>query len=118
MAHRGEAFYHIKRLLGLSYLWSGAHNAIQMQVWATFMFYCVLIDLCDQVAQILDLPLEDISVEMTYRGLYHYGVAHQNGLADDPAQYLAAQDDLGIVKAKRRRTMPDYLAELPMPANL
>lgn len=113
-----EAFCHTKRLLGLSYLWSGAHNAIQMQVWATFMFYCVLVDLCDEVAEILDLPLDNISIEMVFRGLYHYGVACQHGLADDPARYLAAQDDLGIVKAKRRWTMPDYLAELPTPANL
>jgi hypothetical protein len=113
-----ETFQHTKRLLGLSYLWSGAHNAIEMQVWASFMFYCVLIDLCDQVAELLGHPLDAISIEMVYRGLYHYAVAQRTGRADDPAKYLATQGNLGIVKVKRRWVMPDYLDELPMPVNL
>lgn len=96
-----DAFLVTKRLLGLSYLWSGAHNAIAMQVWATWILYAVLVDLTDAVAEQLGRPLGDLSVEMVYRGLYHYSVAAARGEATDPVAYLAAQDDLGIVKQKR-----------------
>lgn len=98
-----EAFLLTKRLLGLSYLWSGAFNAIALQVWATWLLYAVLIDLTDAVAEELDQPLDALSVEMVYRGLYHFTVAFQRGEATDPVAYLAAQSDLGIVKRKRKR---------------
>lgn len=45
-----EAFYSVKRLLGLSYLWTGSINGIKLQVWATWLFYAVLVDLGDAVA--------------------------------------------------------------------
>jgi hypothetical protein len=96
-----EAFLLAKRLLGLSYLWKGSANTIALQVWATWLLYAVLIDLSDAVAQQLDIPLDQISVEMTYRGLYHFSVAHQKGLASDPVNYLASQTNLGIVKRRR-----------------
>ncbi|EDX75568.1 hypothetical protein MC7420_1486 [Coleofasciculus chthonoplastes PCC 7420] len=37
---------------------------------------------------------------MIYRGLYHFYVAHQKGVASDPVKYFAApsNQDLGIVK--------------------
>ena len=96
-----EAFSLVKRLLGLSYLWTGAANGIQLQVWCTFLLYAVLIDLCDAIAEVRHLPLDRISVEMVYRGLYHFTHAFQQGEATDPVAYLAAQDDLGIVKRLR-----------------
>jgi hypothetical protein len=96
-----DAFLLTKRLLGLSYLWSGAFNAIALQVWATWLLYAVLIDLTDAVADVLQRPLGDLSVEMVYRGLYHYAVAAGRGEATDPIAYLAAQPDLGIVKRRR-----------------
>jgi Transposase DDE domain len=103
-----DAFSLVKRLLGLSYLWTGAANGIQLQVWATWLLYAVLIDLCDQVAEVKGLPLERISVEMVYRGLYHFAGAVQRGEATDPVAYLAAQTDLGIVKRLRHgRTQLD-----------
>jgi len=103
-----EAFSLVKRLLNLSYLWTGAVNGIQLQVWATFLLYAVLIDLCDQIADVKQLPLDRISVEMVYRGLYHFTVAHSRGEATDPVTYLASQDDLGIVKRLRpKRTTFD-----------
>jgi hypothetical protein len=40
-------FLETKRLLDLSYLWVGSLNGIQLQVWATFLFYGVLLDLVD-----------------------------------------------------------------------
>jgi hypothetical protein len=97
-----EAFLLTKRLLGLSYLWSGAFNAIAMQVWASWLLYAVLVDLTDAVAEELDHPLDALSLEMVFRGLYHFTVAFQAGTAADPVQYLAAQSDLGIVKRRRR----------------
>ena len=98
-----EAFLLTKRLLGLSYLWSGAYNGLAMQIWATWVLYAVLVDLTDAVAEELDQPLDALSVEMVYRGLYHFTVAFQKGAATDPVAYLAApaQADLGIVKRRR-----------------
>ncbi|MBD2451616.1 transposase [Nostoc sp. FACHB-152] len=66
-----EAFYSVKRLLGLSYLWTGSINGVKLQVWATWLFYAVLVDLGDAVADELSLPFDRISLEMIYRGLYH-----------------------------------------------
>lgn len=96
-----EAFLLTKRLLGLSYLWKGAANTIALQVWATWLLYAVLVDLSDAVAAQLDIPLDQISIEMVYRGLYHFAVAHQQHLADDPITYLATHPNLGIIKRRR-----------------
>ncbi len=41
----------VKRLLGLSYLWTGSINGIQLQIWATWLFYTVLVDLADAVGK-------------------------------------------------------------------
>jgi len=57
-----EAFHTVKRLL-LSYLWTGSINGIK-QVWATWLFYAVLVDLGDAVADELSLPFDRISLEM------------------------------------------------------
>lgn len=53
-----EAFSTVKRLLGLSYLWTGSINGVKLQVWATWLFYAVLVDLGDAVADELALPIE------------------------------------------------------------
>ena len=74
-----EAFNTVKRLLGLSYLWTGSLNGIQLQIWGTWIFYAILVDLGDAVADQLSLPIDAISLEMIYRGLYHFYVAHQKG---------------------------------------
>lgn len=99
-----EAFHTVKRLLGLSYLWTGSINGVKLQVWATWLFYAVLVDLGDAVADELSLPFDRISLEMIYRGLYHFSVAHDKGDADDPIKYFAALEnqDLGVVKALRK----------------
>ena len=36
-----EAFNTVKRLLGLSYLWTGLLNGIKLQLWGTWLFYAV-----------------------------------------------------------------------------
>ncbi len=97
-----EAFLLVKRLLGLAYLWTGAANGIQLQLWATWLLYALLVDLSDAVAEELDQPLDRISIELVYRGLYFFAGAHARGQATDPVAYLAAQPDLGIVKRRRK----------------
>jgi hypothetical protein len=97
-----EAFLVTKRLLGLSYLWSGAYNAIALQVWASWLLYAVLVDLADAVAEELGQPLDAMSLEMTFRGLYHYTSAYQRGeVGDDLVAWFARQDDLDLVKRRR-----------------
>ena len=99
-----EAFNTIKRLLNLSYLWTGSLNGIQLQIWATWLFFALLVDLGDAVADRLGLPFERISLEMLLRGLYHFSRAFSQGLASDPVAYFAdpANQDLGVVKRLRK----------------
>ena len=63
-----------------------------------------MVDLGDAVADEVSLPFDRISLEMIYRGLYHFYVAHHQGLATDPVKYFAdpANRDLGVVKSIRK----------------
>ena len=108
-----SAFLLVKRLLGLSYLWTGADNGIAMQVWATWLLYAVLVDLADAVADTLGVPLERVSLEMVFRGLYFFSLAAARGEAADPVAYLAAQPDLGILKPRRKKRDRERLDKLP-----
>jgi len=69
-----------------------------------WLFYAVLVDLGDAVADELSLPFDQISLEMVYRGLYHFSVAYDKGKADDPIKYFATPEnqDLGVVKYLRK----------------
>jgi hypothetical protein len=99
-----DAFLLTKRLLGLSYLWVGSTNGVEIQIYATWIFYAVLIDLCHQVAEVLQLPLERISVEMVFRSLYHFSRAVQRGQKVELVSFLVENAKLfGIVKAIRKR---------------
>lgn len=98
-----DAFAIVKRLLGLAYFYCGAENAIEMQVWATWLLYAVLIDLTDAVAEALARPFADLSPEMVYRGLYFVAQAAAKDPTTDPVRYLADQaDELGIIKRPRK----------------
>jgi IS4 transposase len=110
-----EAFAVLKRLLGLSYLWTGSTNGVLLQVWSTWLFYAVLIDLADAVAEELMLPFDRISLEMVFRGLYHFIQAYNRGEATDPVKYLAAPKnrDLGVVKRLRKKKPDPTNLELP-----
>ena len=112
-----EAFHTVKRLLGLSYLWTGSINGIKLQIWATWLFYAVLVDLGDAVADELSLPFDRISLEMLYRGLYHFSVAYDKGQAEDPVKYFAAKEnqDLGVVKTLRKPVPKLDLSPFPLP---
>ena len=112
-----EAYLLVKRLLGLAYFWTGSANGVALQLWATWLLYAVLIDLTDQVAAQLQLPVAALSVEMTYRSLYYFTRAHQQGKATELVPYLAENADwLGIIKRKRKpkrkTTAPDPLTNL------
>jgi len=113
-----ESFLLLKRLLGLSYLWTGSINGIKLQLWATWLFYAILIDLSDEVADELTLPFDSISVEMVFRGLYHFTQALNQGFAINIVSYLTAIEnrDLGIVKYSRPKRAKPPLDLSPCPA--
>jgi hypothetical protein len=99
-----EAFLLTKRLLGLSYLWVGHTNGVQIQLYATWLFYAVLTDLCVQIAQALDEPLAQLSVEMVYRSFYHFNVAATRGYQQSLLVFLLENAErLGLVKAQSKR---------------
>jgi hypothetical protein len=105
-----EAFLVVKRLLNLSYLWTGSVNGVLLQVWSTWLFFAVLVDLGDAVAEELRLPFDRISLEMVFRSLYYFIQAYNKGEATDPVKYLAAPEnrDLGVVKRLRKK--PDQVS--------
>jgi len=100
-----DAFNTAKQLLSLSYLWTGSLNGIQLQIWATWLFYAVLVDLGDAVADAMSVPFDRISLEMLFRGLYHFIRAFDKGKASDPVAYFAApqNQDLAVVKRVRKK---------------
>ena len=113
-----ESFLLLKRLFGLSYLWTGSINGIKLQLWATWLLYAVLIDLSDEVADELTLPMNSISIEMVFRGIYHFTQALNQGNATDIVVYLTAPEnrDLGIVKSPRPKRAKPPLDLSPSPA--
>ncbi len=113
-----ESFLLLKRLLGLSYLWTGSINGIKLQLWATWLFYAILIDLSDEVADELTLPFNSISVEMVFRGIYHFTQALNQGTATNFLAYLTAPEnrDLGIVKSTRPKRAKPPLNLSPFPS--
>ena len=113
-----ESFLLLKRLLGLSYLWTGSINGIKLQIWATWLFYAVLLDISDEVADELTLPIDSISIEMVFRGIYHFTQALNQGNATDIIAYLTAPEnrDLGIVKSPRPKRAKSPLDLSPSPA--
>ncbi len=114
-----EAFNTVKRLLGLSYFWCGASNAVQVQVWSTWILYSVLVDLTDRVAEVVEQPFKALSVEMVFRALYHYTQACRRlgEQGRDPTQvpdvvaYLASKTkSLDLLKQKRPTSHPHLFA--------
>ena len=110
-----DAFNTAKRLLNLSYLWTGSVNGIQLQIWATWLFYVVLVDLGDAVADAMNLPFERISLEMLHRGFYHVIQAFNMGKASDLIAHFAAPENqnLGIAKSFRKPIPKLNLAPFP-----
>jgi hypothetical protein len=109
-----DAYNVVKRLLGLAYFWVGSQNGVELQVWATWLLYAVLIDLTDAIAERLNKPFAAISVEMVYRSIYYFARAYHRGDADDPVVYLADNATwLGVLKRERKhRPSPLVLFDL------
>lgn len=102
-----DAYAIVKRLLGLAYFWCGSQNAVELQVWATWLLYAILVDLTDAVAEALHQPFAALSMEMVYRSLYFFTQAYHRGDAHDVVIYLAANAQLfGILKRPRKRAGP------------
>ncbi len=66
----------------------------------------------------LSLPFDRISLEMIYRGLYHFSVAYDKGKAEYPIKYFAAKEnqDLKVVKALRKTVSKPDLSPFPAPS--
>lgn len=97
-----DSYAIVKRLLGLAFFHCGAQNAVQIQLWATWILYAVLVDLTDEVAQQLNKPFARISLEMVYRSLPFFTRARHRGDAHDLIPYLADNaKQFGILKAIR-----------------
>ena len=110
-----DAFSTTKSLLGLSYFFCGADNAIRLQVWATWLLYAVLVDLSDSVAEALSRPFADISMEMVFRALPFYVRAAHRKETDDLLAFLVADYKLfGLVKRKRPTTSSKQRLQPPL----
>jgi hypothetical protein len=108
-----DAFAAVKRLLGLAYFWVGSANGVELQIWATWLLYAVLVDLTDAIAEELGRPFAALSLEMVYRSLYFFTSAYQRGEATDPVAYLAHKAPrLGILK--RRGPPRSHLHDLAL----
>ena len=99
-----DAFALTKRLLGLSYLWVGSRNGVQIQIYATWIFYALVNDLCADIAIALNQPLERISLEMVFRSLYHFNHFSRRTQSLDLISFLTDNAKiLGILKSERPR---------------
>jgi hypothetical protein len=109
-----DAYNIVKRLLGLAYFWVGSQNGVELQLWATWLLYAVLVDLTDAVAEQLNKPFAALSMEMVYRSIYYFAQAYHRGEADDLVVYLADNATwLGVLKRKRKhRPSPLALFDL------
>jgi hypothetical protein len=110
-----DAFNTVKRLLGLAYFHTASLNGIQLQVWATWLLYALLVDLTDAVAEALHRPFRDVSLEMVFRGLYHFAQARHKGLAHDPIEYFSRKAQaLNLIKAKRPKKHLSLVAQMEL----
>ena len=108
----------VKRLLGLAHVWAGSTNGVQLQLWATWVLYAVLVDITDAVAEELSQPFATLSLEIVYRSLSFFTAAYQRGAGTKVAPYLAAEAigvgiGVGIVKRPRARAAPSLFAHQP-----
>ena len=91
-------------------------NGILVQIWTSWGLFAALVDLTDSVAQAMSLPFQAISMEMVFRGLYHFTQAYHRGHATDPIAYFVQHARLlGIVKRKRKIRSPVELLALTIP---
>ena len=67
--------------------------------------------MADAVADELELSTEQISLEMLFRGFYHFNHAYSCGKASDPIAYFPGREnqDLRIVKYERKSRIGQQL---------
>jgi hypothetical protein len=108
-----DAYNTSKRLLGLAYFWSGAQNAVEMQLAATWILYAVLVDLTDAVAEVLNKRFAALSLEMVYRSLPYFTQAYYQDHTTEVVAFLAKHAErYGILKRQRKRDQPSVLMTL------
>ncbi len=110
-----EAFNTVKRLLGLSYLWTGSINGVKLQVWATWLFYAVLVDVGDAITDELALPFDRISLEMVYGDSTTLVSPMTKAKQQTLLAYFASPEnqDLGVVKSLRKTEQKIDLSPFP-----
>ncbi|MEH2000336.1 MAG: DUF1822 family protein [Nostoc sp.] len=83
---------------------SGSINDVKLQLWVIWLFYALLIDLRDKVADELSLLVDRIYFEMVYWGLYHFNLAYDKSKVTDPVKYFAPPEnqDLSVFKILRK----------------
>ena len=96
----------VKQLLGLNYLWTGTMNGIQVQIWASWLFYSVLADLGDAIANELGIPFERISLKKVFWGLNRFNQAYAEGKTINPVVYFVTDihPDCTVVKPMSQPT--------------
>lgn len=99
-----DAYAIVKELLGLAYFWNGGQNGVELQVWAVWMVYSVLLDLSDTVAEALCRPLAEISIEMVFRGLAYFAQARSKGETSSWIDFLVSHaKPFGLIKRRRKK---------------
>lgn len=90
-------------------------NGIQLQLWATWLLYALLVDLTDAVAEALRRSFRDLSLEVVSRGLYHFAHACRKGPAHDPIEYFARKAQaINLIKAKRPKRHLALVAQVEL----
>jgi hypothetical protein len=91
-------------VLDLASLWKASATGLQLQLSATLLFSLVLRQGCQQVAQSLNDPLEQSSVERVLRAVSHYSRAVTRDATVACVPYLVQHAArLGLVKRRRQR---------------
>jgi len=86
-------------------------DGVKLQVWTTWLFYAVLIDLADAVADELAVPFDRISLEMLFRGLYHFHHAYsQGGLLTRFCFFAAPENNNLDVMKIRKASTPEFIS--------
>ena len=117
---REDAFKTVKRLLDLSYLWTGSINGVKLQIWGTWLFYSILVDMGDAVAVSLlavelSLPIEFNFFRNDLSGyvLFLFGSSKRISKRSFFMYFAAPENkDLGIVKLQCENTILNLLLHL------
>lgn len=75
-----------------------------IQIYATWIIYAVIANVCSQVAARLDVQIDRISYQLIFEGFYHFAKAYADGRASQLIDYLVENHRmLSLIKQKRKR---------------